>query len=232
MHLVRAVVLSSLLLALVLPATALAKKVRFTVDTDPVAEGRVFVNGEFQGVAPADITLHIPKKSVVVITVEKDGAVGNWPKRVAASDLKGLVRVRLEKDEAYESTVADDVANTWLTIEPNKTLGEDGLPDQDKIWQKLVSVVTDNFSDLEQMDRQSYYLRTAWRVRDYGYVTMRNRLVVKLGVGQNFAIKVQLESMRAEKTNTSDTVTEEDFKPYGRVLRSDKETMEFLRDQL
>ncbi len=219
-------------LALLVPSMAHAKKVRFTVDSTPVPEGRISINGEYQGVAPVELTLHLPKDGMIVFTAEREGAVGVWSKKVAVSDLRGIINVRLEKDEAYDSTISDQIANTWLSIEPNKTLGEDGQADQDKVWQKLISVVTDNFSDLEQMDRQSYYLRTAWRVREYDYVVMRNRLVVKLGVATNFAIKVQLESMFAVKDTSSAAVSDEDFKPYNRVLKADKETIDFLRDQL
>ena len=43
-------------------------------------------------------------------------------------------------------------------------------------------MVTDDFADLEQLDRSSFYLRTAWRVRRFPHTIMRNRLVVKRGV--------------------------------------------------
>jgi len=231
---IRPTALAGLILsiALVLPGLAQAKKVRFTVDTQPVAEGRVSINGEFQGVAPIEIKMKLPKDGLIQISAEREGALGLWTKKVAVRDLRGVINVRLEKDDAFAATISDQVANKWLTVAPKSTVGEDGKIDQDKVWQKLVSVVTDNFSDLEQMDRQSYYLRSAWRVRDYDYIVMRNRLVVKLGVGTEFAIKVQLESMYAVKDSSSSTVSDDDFKPYDRVLKSDKETIDFLRDQL
>ncbi|MCO4770054.1 MAG: hypothetical protein KDA24_08505 [Deltaproteobacteria bacterium] len=230
----RSTFLASLFLSVVVlvPGLAHAKKVKFTVDTDPVSEGRVSINGEFQGVAPVEVTMKLPKDGVIAITAEREGALGLWAKKVLARDLRGVIKVRLEKDDAFAATISDQVANKWLTVAPTATLGEDGKVDQDKVWQKLVSVVTDNFSDLEQMDRQSYYLRSAWRVRDFGYIVMRNRLVVKLGVSADFAIKVQLESMYAVKKNSGASVADEDFRPYDRVLKSDKETIDFLRDQL
>lgn len=105
---------SSVLLALTLivPSAAHAKKVRFTVDSTPVPEGRISINGEYQGVAPIDLTMHLPKDGVIVITAEREGAIGAWPKKIAVKSLRGIVNVRLEKDEAYDSTVSDQIANT------------------------------------------------------------------------------------------------------------------------
>jgi hypothetical protein len=219
-------------LTLLIPGLAEAKRVRFTVDTHPVAEGRVSVNGEFKGVAPIQIIMKLPKKGTVQISAEHEGALGLWTQKVAVRDLRGVIKIRLEKDDAFSSTISDQVANKWLMIMPKATVDKDGKIDQDKVWQKLVSVVSDNFTDLEQMDRQSYYLRSAWRVRDYDYIVLRNRLVVKLGVGEDFAIKVQLESMYAVKASSISKVRDEDFNTYDRVLKSDKETIDFLRDQL
>ena len=46
------------------------------------------------------------------------------------------------------------------------------------------------------------------------------------------SIKVRLESERAVKALPNAQVSQENFEPYGRVLKADKETIDFLRDQL
>ena len=48
---------------------AVAKK--YTVVTEPVVEGRVFLNGEFVGVAPVEVNLKLKKNQVAVLTAEK-----------------------------------------------------------------------------------------------------------------------------------------------------------------
>lgn len=214
-----------LLAALLMPGLAHAKK--FIIDTEPVAEGRVFINGEYQGVAPVEVNLKLRKDEVVTVTTEKEGCVSYWRTRFDKS-WKGIVKVRLEVDEAFNATISSDVANTWLTLKPRAGAATEA--DEDDIWQELVSVVTDNFSDLEQMDRDSYYLRTAWRVREFNHKVVRNRLVVKKGVGSVFTIKVQLESQVALKKKKK--VSDDDFKTYERAFSKDKETIDFLRDQL
>jgi hypothetical protein len=215
-----------LALSLLLPGLAHAKK--FVIDTEPVGEGRVFVNGEYAGVAPVEVDLRLRRDEVVSVTAEKEGCVSFWRTRFDKTH-KGMIKVRLEQDEAYDATETSDVANTWLTVKPRA--GSATTADEDAIWQEIVSVVTDNFSDLEQMDRGSYYLRTAWRVREFNHLVVRNRLVVKKGVGEIFSIKVQLESEVARKKSGS-TVGDDAFKPYERVFSRDKETIDFLRDQL
>ena len=167
------------------PSPMLAKK--FTIDTAPVKQGRVFVNGNFVGISPVTVDLKMGKNRAYSVQAEKDAALGLWTTEIVKGH-KGIVMVRLEQDQAFQETVASDVANTWLTVQPVQTVLED------QVWQKIVSVVTDNFSDLEQIDRSSFYLRTAWRMRRFPYSVMRNRLVVKRGVTPNLTVRVQLES--------------------------------------
>ena len=93
-----------------------------------------------------------------------------------------------------------------------------------------MSLVTDNFSDLEQVDRASYYIRSAWRVREYPFRVLRRRLVVKRGVSDDFTMRVSIESQIAPRQGGA--YRDEDFRPTRRVYRRDKETIDFLRDQL
>jgi len=61
---------------------------------------------------------------------------------------------------------------------------------------------------------------------------IRNRLVVKMGVGNNFTIKVRLESQAANKSQPNKKPQDDDFAVTNRIFEMDKETMDFLRDQL
>ena len=138
--------------------------------------------------------------------------------------------VRLEPDRAWEETEVSEVANTWLTVSPARTRSPDGSLDEDRVWQKVVSIVSDNFSDLEQVDRESFYLRTAWRVRKFPYTTLRHRLVVKRGVTGELSVKVRLESQIYQGPLSDPSLDQ--FADHGRVFQSDKETIDYLNDQL
>ena len=100
------------------------------------------------------------------------------------------------------------------------------------MWQKIVSVVTDNFSDLESLNTGSLYLRTAWRVRNFPHSSARTRLVVKRDVSDRTGFKVMLETQRAERRSGSNEVNNIDYQATTRVFQSDKETIDFLQDQL
>ena len=217
---------------LVLAATApvVAAK-RLTIDTSPVKQGRVFVDGTFVGVAPVTLQLKLKKHQIATVTAEKAGALGLWQRDVTKNE-KGPVFVRLEENTALAETVESDVANTWLTITPRTTRQADGSVDEDAVWQRIVSIVTDNFSDLEQLDRSSFYLRTTWRVRRFPHSVMRNRLIVKRGVTDQLSVRVQLESVAVTTIDTDAEIDLERFSPTSRVFLSDEATIDYLRDQL
>ena len=223
----------SLLIALLLGSigttispTASAKPV--VIDTYPVKEGRVYVNGEFAGIAPVEVDVRfglffLPSRTKIA-TADGEGTVARWKTRFDRSSRD--VQVRLEEDEHYRSTVASDVANKWLKVSPQA--GDDDTV----LWQKIVSVVTDNFSDLESLNTGSLYLRTAWRVRNFSHSAARTRLVVKRDVSDKTGFKVMLETEFAEKRSGSNEVKPNDYQPTTRVFQADKETIDFLRDQL
>ena len=205
---------------------------QYSIVTQPIADGRISVNGEFVGVAPVLLNLSITETEPITIKAEKPGAVGAWPQRVSPSisDTNTTIVVRLEADEALLATEESDISNNWITITPHRTTNDFGQPDTDKIWQKLVSLVTDNFPDLEQIDRASYYIRSAWRVREYPFRVLRHRLVLKRGVSDEFTLRVLLESQVAPTIEGS--YREAEFSPIRRIFRIDSETIDFLRDQL
>jgi hypothetical protein len=118
-----------------------------------------------------------------------------------------ILQIRLEEDEHYRSTVALDVANKWLKVSPQA--GNNSVV----LWQKIVSVVTDNFSDLESLNTGSLYLWTAWRVRNFSHSAARTRLVVKRDVSDRTGFKVILEREFAEKRSSSNEVNTLDYKP-------------------
>ena len=93
--------LALMLLAGISPLSArmfgMAKK--FNVDTAPIAGGRVYLDGNFVGVAPCEISLKFPNDMVHVITAELPGCVTFAATRVN-EDWKGPITLRLETDTA------------------------------------------------------------------------------------------------------------------------------------
>jgi hypothetical protein len=219
-----AVLLGSLLLGIGATTTSQAKEV--TIDTFPVKEGRVYVNGEYVGVAPVttDVKFGVffQRSKVHIATADLEGAIHRWNTRF---DRKSrTVSVRVENDEHYGNTIEGDVANKWLAVSPRTHTEEQ------ECWKRIVSVVTDNFSDLESLDGTSMYLRTAWRVRQFKHRVARSRLVVKRNTTTGLGFKVRLES---QVMNTKQNAKQaENYQPSSRVFVNDKETIDYLRDQI
>ena len=210
---------------------AWAKK--FTLDTAPVKQGRIFVDDKFLGIAPVTVDLKVSRGSIMKARAEMAGALGLWSTEFT-NDQRQTVMIRLEEDEASKQTVASEIANKWLTIDPSTTGGANKVIDEGEAWKKIVSIVTDNFTDIEQLDRASFYLRSAWRVRRYAYSVVRNRLIIKRGVTPNLTIRVEIESQiyrSPEALAASLAIRDEMFTENPRVYSSDQDTVRILRDQ-
>lgn len=219
--------------AALLAATASPAAARkYSIDTTPVKEGRVFVDGSFVGVAPVTVDLELRRNEHAVATAEKQGALGLWERKLTRDDRGRTVYVRLEENAALSRTTESDIANTWLTITPRLTRNPDGSIDEETVWQKIVSIVTDNFADLEQLDRSSFYLRTAWRMSRFPHTILRNRLVVKRGVTDQLTVRARLESQLLISTEPDPDPAEELFAESTRIFADDRETVGALRDQL
>jgi hypothetical protein len=201
---------------------------KFILDTAPVKQGRIFVNEKFLGIAPLTVDLKVSARSVMRARAEKEGAFGLWTADFTNKDQS--VVIRLEEDEASKKTVASDIANKWLTIDPSATGGANKVIDEGEAWKKIVSIVTDNFTDIEQLDRSSFYLRSAWRVRRYPYSVVRNRLIIKRGVTPNLTIRVEIES-QIYRFSEIQPIRDELFTENPRVFPSDQDTVRILRDQ-
>lgn len=224
---------SAVLAAAILLAGPHAWGRKFTLDTAPVTQGRVFVNDQFVGIAPVTVDLKVPGNGTMKAWAEKDGAIGHWVTEFS-KDQKQAVMLRLEEDEAVKQTVTSDIANRWLTLDPTATGGPGKTIDEGEAWKKVVSIVTDNFRELEQLDRSSFYLRSSWRYRRYAYSVIRNRLIIKRGVTSQLTIKIELESQIyrfTENTHATEAVRDELFTETPRIFPEDRDTIQILRDQ-
>jgi hypothetical protein len=226
-------IFAAILIAVALLAAPRAWGKKFSFDTAPVPQGRVFVNDQFVGIAPVTIDLKVNKNAIMKARAEKEGALCLWSTDFT-KDQNQTVMIRLEEDEATKQTVESDIANKWLTIDPSATGAPGKMTDEGDAWKKVVSIVTDNFSDVEQLDRSSFYLRTAWRVRRYSYSVIRNRLIIKRGVTPQLTVRVEIESQiyrHADISLASQPVRDELFTPLNRVFPADRDTIQILRDQ-
>lgn len=129
--------------------------------------------------------------------------------------------VKLVLDSSFKETVDLDVANKFVRIPVA------GNYKHEEAWQKLVSCVNDSYSDLETLDGRSGYLKTAWKVKDYGYPRQRKlraRIIASIDSSSPLQYKVKLEMQKFRGGDSWD--------PHGRVFMPDSDAVNCVRGRL
>ena len=82
----------------------------------------------------------------------------------------------------------------------------------------MSSIITNTFDVIEVTDKSTGYLRTAWAVKKFGPVTIRTRLVIKMGNENPLSYKVKIISERSETATSARE--DEKFETWDRLLRT------------
>jgi hypothetical protein len=128
--------------------------------------------------------------------------------------------IELENDEAYESSIATDIANVDINIRPKKSQAE--------VWKAINSVVLQYIDAIEVSDKDNMYLRTAWVSQNFNSGIVRTRIIVKTAGEDQFSIKL-ISEIAPPGTGVKE---DEDFKSYDRVLRKYAKIVEELQGRL
>ncbi|MDR2853764.1 MAG: hypothetical protein LBV31_00470, partial [Prevotellaceae bacterium] len=129
-------------------------------------------------------------------------------------------------DEAEANSIGGEAANTankWITITVKKGITED------QAWKRIMSVVTDNFENVEMKDKSAGLIRTAWVEQDFGgTVIVRTRLEIKPDYSQDdngYQIKLSSEIKWSGNTN-------EGYEKYDRVLKKYQNVINDLQTRI
>jgi len=135
--------------------------------------------------------------------------------------------VMLSPDESYTASVPSDQANLNITLEVAASHTED------QAWRLLSSIVLSHFDVLENSDRETGYLRTAWQSKSYadGAVIIRTRVIVKRTGNDPLRYTVKLASERSRVPGAS-LRDDENFLPWDRVLAAYKDIVAELQARL
>lgn len=119
--------------------------------------------------------------------------------------------VKLERDEAWELSMASDQANVNFTIE----VGEKRAADD--AWKTISQIITNSFDVLEVTDKETGYLRTGWNVRRFSDKVIRTRVIVKLADSNPLKYTIKLASEKADEGRA--TVKDDElFREWDRIL--------------
>ena len=196
----------ALIFLVILPsAFAGGAKIKITSDAD----AQIYVNGTM--VSSGAATIEVAKNSTVNVKVKKAGYISeerNYKNDGVMKLPKGEF-IALIKDASFESSSTTDLANRDVDIKTDKA--------EEDAWKKLSSIITGTFDVIEVTDKSTGYLRTAWAIKKFGPVTIRTRLVIKMGNENPLSYKVKIISERSETaTNARE---DEKFETWDRLLR-------------
>ena len=196
-----------ILVTLITVTCCIAGTVTIKLSTD--ADAQIFVNGSLVSSGKAEIK--VSKNSKVNVKVKKAGYISE--ERNYNND--GVMKlpksefITLQKDASYASSSTNDLANRDIDIKTDKT--------EEDAWKKLSSIITGTFDVIEVTDKSTGYLRTAWAVEKFGPVTIRTRLVIKMGNDNPLSYKVKIISERSEIALNARE--DEKFETWDRLLR-------------
>ncbi|HEV7299513.1 MAG TPA: PEGA domain-containing protein [Tepidisphaeraceae bacterium] len=212
------VVLSMLVLAIGCGPTTLQVR-----STPPGAT--VMVDGNAVGTTPTPAKFDFGKKSFYEVSANKVGYIGASQTVASGSAIakRGYVNFDLIPDQAYTQTTVSDAANNWRRIQVDKQF------DKAAAWQRMIDSVTTRYSNLEQMDQASGYLRSVGLTRTFrtpgrGEFSVRTYFIGTIAQAEPLVYKVKIVSERSEVPGM--------WEPYDRVFTGDQELIDELQNRL
>ncbi len=199
-------------LGLSLPCSAQGKVKTINVVPD---KAKIIMNGAEVG--QGSYSLSMGRLDYVMLRLTCPGYVDRVV-RIYRTDKRNSLTFSLEEDEAFSASEASsDLANKYMTVNVRTGLSSDD------VWKRLILTISDLFPNLEISDKQAGWIRSAWIMERFAYVTVRTRIEIKEQLGQDTPrYKVRLQSeIASNECGTHD----ECFKKWDRVLKTYNESI-------
>lgn len=198
----------------------LVKKTK-TINVVP-DNAQIFIGGTEVGQGTYDLT--IGKQDYVILRLSAPGYIDKVVK-IYKSDKNISYRYNLEVDDSWSASEANsDLANKSMTIKVKKGLTKD------VVWQRLNYYISEVFPDMQISDKSAGWIRTAWAVQSFNYVTIRTRIEVKEVPGMDeLTYKVKLDS---EYANRKCGLDDQCFTKWDRVLKRFNQAVKDLQNSL
>jgi hypothetical protein len=184
----------------------------------------VQVDGRNVGTTPVQHALDFRSSPRIVVGAQ---LAGFYPEEVTLSKRskevkEGHLQLVLQEDAAWKATTTSEATNNWMRVQVDPSIAPAD------VWQKLIDSVTSRYSNLEQLDDGSGYVRTVSEVRRFqgaaGFFQVRTRFLGSMSSRTPLVYKFRIE---AEKTDVFG-----DWVPYERVFKEDAQLVQELQDRL
>lgn len=203
-----------LLLAIALVAVSLSCSAQLlgkvkTINVVP-DKAKIIMGGAEVG--QGSYSLNMGRQDYVMLRLTCPGYVDRVV-RVYRNDKRNAITFTLEEDESFSASEANsDLANKYMTV-----VVREGLT-ADAVWKRLILTISDLFPNLEVNDKEAGWIRSAWEVERFAYVTVRTRIEIKEVMGfdtPRYRVRLQSE-IASNECGTHD----ECYKAWDRVLKT------------
>jgi hypothetical protein len=187
------------------------------------ADADILVNNELVGKGKYDVSFE--NKDKVLLTFSRTG-YETASYYLLKSNTEQTVTYQLDKDEAYENSeggeTAAQFANKWVPIIVRKSLTED------EVWKRMLSIVRENFDQIEKTDKSSCWIKTFPTITPYKSSDVRTTLeIVPSYATGELQYKVRL-SFEKRKKGSGD----ESWQKYDRMLKIYKDVIPNLLNSI
>ena len=203
-----------LLLAIALVAVSLSCSAQLlgkvkTINVVP-DKAKIIMGGAEVG--QGSYSLNMGRQDYVMLRLTCPGYVDRVV-RVYRNDKRNAISFTLEEDESFSASEANsDLANKYMTVTVREGLTSD------VVWKRLLLTISDLFPNLEVNDKEAGWIRSAWEVERFAYVTVRTRIEIKEVMGfdtPRYRVRLQSE-IASNECGTHD----ECYKAWDRVLKT------------
>lgn len=209
-----------LMIGFILPKTVSSQTKTIYVTPE---EAKIYYNGHEVG----NGTYQVKFKRSDDFAIFKFEAPGYITKKIKVfrTNPNKTLTYTLLKDEAMANSVGGeegvDIANKFFVIK-----AKDGLTEMD-VWKRIVNIAINHFENIETMDKDAGWIKTAWVYDDFPGQTVRTKLEIRsqYSTDDKLTYKVKVYSEISE----SNTKKDEAFQQYDRVLRKYKDIVTELQ---
>ena len=125
--------------------------------------------------------------------------------------------LQMPEDEPWTASSESDIANTDFILSIPEGMSEDDA------WKIVAQIIQTYFDELEQIDKETGYMRTAWVYKRYANRTVRTRVIVKINNRSPLKYSLKVSSEENGDAQTLDSGDDDHFSEWERVLNKYKD---------
>lgn len=200
-----------------------AKKIKITCDQE---DAKIYVDNDYmaQGSYVAEVR---NREGHIRVKIEKEGYVTRRFK-IKSDDKRKAIDIVLEKDEGWNSSSANQLANKFFAIPVDQRYIEKagGKEEAAKLaWKQLHQILLNYIEEIEESNMTGGYIQSAWAYKsytnsslnDFEGIQWRTRVTIKESSdGDNIVYRIKI----ASEVAPINAISEDYFQPIGRVLKA------------